>query len=246
VIHSRDELFGKGKKLIGYGEIGLCELAKYATSYSRSIYCLEPIMKEKIELMEQKRLFYDIESPLIEVLADMEYNGINVDLTESDILRNELVKNLEILEKNIYLIAGEEFNINSPKQLAAILFEKLMLPAEKKTKTGYSTDAEVLEKMADKHEIVARILEYRQYMKLKSTYIDGLNNMINNKSKKIHSSFNQTITATGRISSTEPNLQNIPIKLELGRRIRKIFVPEEGCILIAADYSQIELRILAH
>ena len=152
---------------------------------------------------------------------------------------------IEELEKIIYDRAGEKFNINSPKQLGVILFEKMGLPGGKKTKTGYSTAADVLEKLAPDHAIVSDILEYRQLTKLKSTYADGLAGYIG-EDGRIHSSFNQTITATGRISSTEPNLQNIPIRMELGRLIRKVFVPEEGCVFLDADYSQIELRVLAH
>ena len=152
---------------------------------------------------------------------------------------------IEVLEKQIYEEAGENFNINSPKQLGVILFEKMGLPGGKKTKTGYSTSADVLEKLAPDYPLVADILEYRQLTKLKSTYADGLAAYIG-PDRRIHSTFNQTITATGRISSTEPNLQNIPVRMELGRQIRKVFVPEEGCVFVDADYSQIELRVLAH
>ncbi len=195
----------------------------------------------------QDELFYNIELPLVEVLADMELWGFKVDVEGLKAYSRELDARLAILENEIYMLAGENFNINSPKQLGVVLFEKLGLPAVKKTKTGYSTDAEVLEKLSQKHEIVDSILVYRQLMKLKSTYADGLLAVIDKDTCKIHSSFNQTVTATGRISSTEPNLQNIPIKLEMGRKIRKVFVPsDENYVLLDADYSQIELRVLAH
>lgn len=200
-----------------------------------------------IEGNGQQELFYDIELPLVEVLADMELWGFKVDVGGLKAYSRELDSRIVILENEIYMLAGENFNINSPKQLGIILFEKLGLPAIKKTKTGYSTDAEVLEQLSQKHEIVERILEYRSLVKLKSTYADGLLGILDPNTCKIHSSFNQTVTATGRISSTEPNLQNIPIKLEMGRKIRKVFIPsDENFVLLDADYSQIELRVLAH
>lgn len=192
-------------------------------------------------------LYTEIELPLARVLAQMELQGVKLDEKELRKIGKDLEKRIETLTKKIYEMAGEEFNINSPKQLSVILFEKLELPVLKKTKTGYSTNAEVLETLAQEHAIVKEILDYRQLVKLKTTYIDGLLNIINPKTKKVHTSFNQTITATGRLSSTEPNLQNIPIRLEEGRKIRKAFVPaKEGYILLTADYSQIELRLLAH
>lgn len=207
------------------------------------VQAFAPIIKEN----EQEELFYNIELPLVEVLADMELWGFKVDVEGLQTFSKELDGKISVLENEIYMLAGENFNINSPKQLGVILFEKLGLPSAKKTKTGYSTGAEVLEKLSQKHEIVDRILEYRQLMKLKSTYADGLLTVIDKNTGKIHSSFNQTVTATGRISSTEPNLQNIPIKLELGRKIRKVFIPsDENYVLLDADYSQIELRVLAH
>jgi DNA polymerase-1 len=212
-----------------------------------AIYDLVEKYTPIIEGNGQHELFYDIELPLVEVLADMELWGFKVDIEGLKAYSRELDSRLVILENEIYMQAGENFNINSPKQLGIILFEKLGLPALKKTKTGYSTDAEVLEQLSQKHEIVERILEYRSLMKLKSTYADGLLAILDNETCKIHSSFNQTVTATGRISSTEPNLQNIPIKLEMGRKIRKVFIPsDENYLLLDADYSQIELRVLAH
>ena len=194
---------------------------------------------------EQKSLLFDIEFPLTVVLADMENCGFCVDKDALIKYSEKLEKNIEALEKNIYFLAGEEFNINSPKQLGVVLFEILGLPHGKKTKTGYSTSAEVLQKLAGEHEIVDSILEYRQYVKLKSTYCDGLLGLID-ENGRIHSSFNQTVTQTGRISSTEPNLQNIPVRTQLGREMRAMFVAEGERVLVDADYSQIELRVLAH
>ena len=190
-------------------------------------------------------LYREIELPLVYVLADMEEAGIAADRKALAAYGENLTGRIAELEKGIYEKAGEEFNINSPKQLGVILFEKLKMPYGKKTKTGYSTAADVLDKLAPEYPLVAEILEYRQLTKLKSTYADGLANFIDDTGR-IHSSFHQTITATGRISSTDPNLQNIPIRMELGRQIRKVFSPSEGCIFVDADYSQIELRVLAH
>lgn len=191
------------------------------------------------------KLFYEMEMPLVFVIYDMEKEGICVDAKALKEYGDQLAESIIGLEKRIHEQAGEKFNINSPKQLGVILFEKLGLPNAKKTRTGYSTSADVLEKMAGEYPIVADILEYRQLTKLKSTYADGLANFIDENSK-IHTNFNQTITATGRLSSTEPNLQNIPIRIELGRLIRKVFHPMEGNVFVDSDYSQIELRILAH
>ena len=190
-------------------------------------------------------LFEDIEMPLVFTLYDMERNGIRAEGEALKVYSSQLGGRISELEKEIYEMAGESFNINSPKQLGVILFEKLLLPGSKKTKSGYSTAASVLDKLAPDYPIVSKVLEYRQLTKLKSTYADGLVNYIE-EDGRIHSKFNQTITATGRISSTEPNLQNIPVRVELGRLIRKVFVPEDGYIFVDADYSQIELRVLAH
>jgi len=201
---------------------------------------------EKLEETKQLDLFNNIEMPLVEVLADMQYNGIYVNKEELIEFGNILKNELEKLTTQIYKLAGEEFNINSPKQLGVILFEKLKLTAVKKTKNGYSTDVEVLEKIKNEHKIIEKILEYRQLVKLNSTYVEGLIPYINEKDNKIHTYFHQTVTATGRISSTEPNLQNIPTRFDLGKKIRKVFKPIKGYIFIDADYSQIELRVLAH
>ena len=204
-----------------------------------------PVLEKKLEETGMNRLFREIEMPLVFTLYRMERAGVKVEADELKAYGDRLGGRIVELEKEIYEMAGEEFNINSPKQLGVILFEKLEMPHAKKTKTGYSTAADVLEKLAPDYPIVAKILEYRQLAKLKSTYADGLAVFIGSDGR-IHGKFNQTITATGRISSTEPNLQNIPVRMELGRLIRKVFVPEEGCVFVDADYSQIELRILAH
>lgn len=200
---------------------------------------------EQLENHGMKKLYDEIEMPLVYVLADMEKEGVRAEKAELEAYGAQLTGRIAELETSIYEKAGETFNINSPKQLGVILFEKLQMPNGKKTKTGYSTAADVLERLAPDYPIVSEILEYRQLTKLKSTYADGLALCIASDGR-IHSTFNQTITATGRISSTEPNLQNIPIRMELGRLIRKVFVPKEGYVFIDADYSQIELRVLAH
>ncbi|MDV4152312.1 DNA polymerase I [Clostridium sp. AL.422] len=203
------------------------------------------ILENKIREENMEELYYKVEHPLISVLSSMESLGFNVNEGMLDDLAVKFKEEIERTEKEIFELAEEEFNINSPKQLGKILFEKLDLPVIKKTKTGYSTNAEVLEKLQDKHEIIPKITYYRQITKLNSTYVEGLKNVID-VDGKIHSTFNQTVTTTGRLSSTEPNLQNIPIKYEMGREIRKVFIPDEpGDILLSCDYSQIELRVLA-
>ena len=208
-------------------------------------YAAAPVLKKKLKESGMDRLFFEIEMPLVFTLYDMEQAGVKVEAEVLKAYGDQLGIRLVELEKEIYEMAGEEFNINSPKQLGVLLFDKLGMPHAKKTKTGYSTAADVLDKLAPDYPIVAKILEYRQLAKLKSTYADGLAGFIG-ADGRIHGKFNQTITATGRISSTEPNLQNIPVRMELGRLIRKVFVPKEGCVFVDADYSQIELRILAH
>ena len=208
-------------------------------------YACAPVLEKKLEENGMFRLFNEIEMPLVFTLYDMEQAGVKVEGEELKRYGEELGARIVELEKEIYEMAGEEFNINSPKQLGVILFEKLEMPYGKKTKTGYSTAADVLDKLAPEYPIVADILEYRQLTKLKSTYADGLANYIK-EDGRIHTSFNQTITVTGRLSSTEPNLQNIPMRIELGRLIRKAFLPAKGCVFMDADYSQIELRVLAH
>ena len=215
------------------------------------VYAIERIaekMADEIEKNGQHYLYYDVELPLTEVLARLQLRGMYVDRDELTDFGRMLDDRINLLCDEIYSLAGEEFNINSPKQLGVILFEKLELPFGKKNKSGgYSTNAEILEKLRDKHEIVEKVLEYRQLAKLKSTYVTGLSSVVNPKTGRIHSHFNQTVTNTGRLSSTEPNLQNIPVRTPLGREIRKMFIAEkDGWTLIDADYSQIELRVLAH
>ena len=219
---------------------------KKCTLYAYIIYKLQEITMKKLEEINAVDLFNNIDMPTVIVLANMQWNGMYADLEELNKFGKQLKEQLEIKTKMIYEMAGEEFNINSTKQLGEILFEKMKLPVVKKTKSGYSTDVDVLEKLKSEDPIISEILDYRQLMKLNSTYVEGLKPYINPKTKRIHSFFHQTITATGRISSTEPNLQNIPTRFELGKQVRKIFKPEPGKVYIDADYSQIELRVLAH
>lgn len=240
------EVVGTGKKEIGFEEVDIKTAARYSGEDAditfRLTNLLSPIIKEK----GMDELFYKVEIPLIDVLAVIERNGVKINV---DFLR-EMSKTLEIeldqLISKIYALAGEKFNINSSKQLREILFDKLKLTPVKRTKTGYSTDVDVLEQLALQHELPAEILNYRQLSKLKSTYVDSLPKLIHPETGRIHTSFNQTVTATGRLSSSNPNLQNIPIRTELGREIRKAFIAERNHFLLSADYSQIELRLLAH
>ena len=244
---SQEEVFGKGRTKKPFAALPEAERTAYGARQAEIFFRARKVMEERLAENEQKSLFYDMEMPLIYVLADMEKYGIKVDKAALLAYQKRLGESLDGMEEEIYALAGEKFNINSPKQLGVILFERLGLKGGKKTKTGYSTAADVLEKLRTAHPIVERILHYRQLAKLKSTYADGLLAVMDAETEKIYSTFNQTITATGRISSTEPNLQNIPVRLELGRELRKIFIPEsaEFCFL-DADYSQIELRVLAH
>ena len=213
--------------------------------FAYAIGKIKEITVKKLEEINCLDLFYKIDMPTVEVLSNMQWNGMYVDKEELESFGKELTEKLETITKIIYEMAGEEFNINSTKQLGEILFEKMKLPIIKKTKNGYSTDVDVLEKLKKEDPIIEQILEYRQLMKLNSTYVEGLKPYINPKTNRIHSFFHQTITATGRISSTEPNLQNIPTRFDLGKRVRKVFKPESGKVYIDADYSQIELRVLA-
>ena len=212
---------------------------------AHTAYAASFILWDRLKECGMDRLFTEIEMPLVFTLYDMEQKGVRVEAEALKFYGSQLGGKITELEKEIYAEAGETFNINSPKQLGVVLFENMKIPGGKKTKTGYSTAADVLEKLAPDYPIIEKILEYRQYSKLKSTYADGLANYIS-EDGRIHSKFNQTITATGRLSSTEPNLQNIPVRMELGRLIRKVFIPEEGYVFVDADYSQIELRVLAH
>ncbi len=221
------------------------ELFRYGCFMAAAGFQAAKILFKKLKDTGMEELFWDIEMPLVYTLYEMEREGVRVDGEALKTYGENLSGKIRELEQEIYQKAGEEFNINSPKQLGVILFDKLKMPYGKKTKTGYSTAADVLDKLAGDYPLVSDILEYRQLTKLKSTYADGLAGYIE-EDGRIRSTFHQTITATGRISSTEPNLQNIPIRMELGRQIRKVFIPREGCVLIDADYSQIELRVLAH
>lgn len=239
-------LTGKGRSQISLWETSDDESKKMICNYIRITNKIYRFIKEELKNLDLEGLYYDIELPLVEVLASMEFRGIKADKNILLDLEMEFGEKIDQLTEEIYNLSGVEFNINSPKQLGEVLFEKLGLPPVKKTKTGYSTDAEVLEKLYDKHYVIPKILEYRQITKLKSTYVDGLLNIINPVTNRIHSNFNQTVVTTGRISSTEPNLQNIPVRLEIGRRLRKAFICDDGYLFIDADYSQIELRILAH
>ncbi|MEA4815405.1 MAG: DNA polymerase I [Lachnospiraceae bacterium] len=247
MVSSEEEVLGKGKGKASYASLEEEKLAGYCVGQAEIIYRAKSVMSERISSLGQDKLFYDIEMPLVYVLADMEKYGIKIDKEALIEYQGMLSVKIDDITKEIYELSGEEFNINSPKQLGVILFEKLGIKGSKKTKTGFSTAAEVLEKLKYDYPIVDKILTYRQFAKLKSTYADGLLSVMDPKTNRVYSTFNQTITATGRISSTEPNLQNIPIRLELGRELRRVFVPEnEDYVFADADYSQIELRVLAH
>lgn len=214
-------------------------------SYAYVALKSKSVLENKLKEENMYELYIDMEYPLLFVLFSMQKEGIRVDKQALKEYGDNLKRQIVVLEQEIYELCGGEFNINSPKQLGEILFEKLELTGGKKTKTGYSTSADVLENIKEQHSVIPKILEYRQLTKLNSTYAEGLANYIGSD-ERIHTKFHQTITATGRISSTEPNLQNIPVRMELGRLIRKVFIPREGCVFVDADYSQIELRIMAH
>lgn len=245
-IKSKEDLLGKGAKAKKFEDLDIEELSEYIAQIVNVVKLSSEKMEKSLNESDMDSLFYEVEMPLVEVLGEMEFVGIEVDREMLNELGTEFKEIISKLEAEIYEMAGESFNINSPKQLGVILFEKLELPVIKKTKTGYSTNAEVLDKLRDKHEIIDKITEYRQIVKLNSTYVEGLLGIMNPISNRIHSSFNQTITTTGRISSTEPNLQNIPVKMEMGRKIRKVFIAGKNHKLVDADYSQVELRVLAN
>ena len=244
-LHNLDELLGKGKKRIAFDAIKEEDRLNYMAQASTIIFDSYKPLTDALSSDNVLGLYNTVEKPLLVVLYSMEKEGIQVDTKVLKELSDGLAGEIDVLEKNIYELAGEEFNIKSPKQLGHILFDVMGLPVIKKTKTGYSTNADVLDKLKDKDPIINQILHYRQLTKLKSTYTDGLFPYVL-ADGKIHTTFNQTIAATGRLSSTEPNLQNIPIRLEQGRLIRKAFIPAEDHVFIDADYSQIELRVLAH
>src|SRR5690625_625011 len=243
-VYHNEEVYGKGAKR---SVPAFDQVADHVSRKTNVIYSYKDQMIEDLEKNEQRELFERLELPLASILAKMEHTGVQVNTDRLDEMGKELNGRLKDIEERIYEHAGEPFNINSPKQLSVILFEKLELPVVKKTKTGYSTAADVLEKLQTEHDIIPDILLYRQLNKLQSTYVDGLLKVVDEKTHKIHTRFNQALTQTGRLSSTEPNLQNIPIRLEEGRKIRQAFIPsEEDWFMFAADYSQIELRVLAH
>ena len=244
LLPTREDLLGKDSIQKAW-EKSSEGLGTYACYVAYTALASRGPIEKALHETEMWKVYTEIELPLVFTLNSMEEWGIRVKGEELKSYGEKLSVRIQELEKMIWEQAGEEFNINSPKQLGVILFEKMGIPGGKKTKTGYSTAADILEKLAPEHEIIKNILEYRQLAKLKSTYADGLSAVIE-PDGRIHSTFNQTITATGRISSTEPNLQNIPVRMELGRLIRKVFVPEDGFVFLDADYSQIELRVLAH
>jgi DNA polymerase-1 len=241
------ELIGSGKNQKRMDEVPVQKVSDYAGEDALLPVRLHPILAKKLDEKQLTELFTKVELPLIDVLVDLEYTGIKVDVARLAELSQEYGRRLEELEREIHGLAGHAFNIASPKQLQEVLFRELGLPVVKKTpKTGPSTDAEVLEELARLHPLPAKLLEYRQYAKLKSTYVDALPALVHPSTGRVHASFNQVVTATGRLSSSDPNLQNIPVRTEIGREIRSAFIPgEKGWTLLAADYSQIELRILA-
>ncbi|WP_442595407.1 DNA polymerase I [Neobacillus sp. D3-1R] len=243
-VQSNEDFYGKGAKR---SVPGLKDLSEHIVRKAIVLEELKDTLESELRQNQQDELFYDLELPLSLILADMEATGVKIDIDRLKKMYEEIAEKLLELETKIYQLAGECFNINSPKQLGVILFEKLGLPSMKKTKTGYSTSADVLEKLAEDHEIIREILNYRQLGKLQSTYIEGLLKVVHPTTNKVHTRFNQVLTATGRLSSIDPNLQNIPIRLEEGRKIRQAFIPsEKDWVMFAADYSQIELRVLAH
>ena len=222
-------------------------LAEHVCRKAMAVMKCYPVLRDALKEFDQEKLYFEMELPLSTVLADMEIQGVKVDRSQLEEMGVDFDQRLIELTQHIYSLAGTEFNINSPKQLGDILFDKLNLPVIKKTKTGYSTNVEVLEKLEPRHEIIGKILTFRQLGKLQSTYVEGLKKVIRPETSKIHTTYQQTLAATGRLSSIDPNLQNIPIRLEEGRRLRQIFIPSEPeWKILAADYSQIELRVLAH
>jgi DNA polymerase I len=243
---SYTEMTGSGKSQIGFEEVEVEKAVNYAAEDADITFRLAAVLEPKLAETEQDRLFVEVEMPLVEVLTDMEWAGVRIDSAFLGKLSAEMAEKMAVLETEIHALAGGPFNIGSPKQLGEILFERLGLPRGRKTKTGWSTDVAVLNKLAEEHPIAAKLLDYRSLAKLKGTYTDALPKLVNPETGRIHTSFNQAVTATGRLSSSDPNLQNIPIRGEEGGRIREAFIPAEGNVLLAADYSQVELRVLAH
>ena len=240
------EVAGSGKKQVSFSEVEVERARDYSGEDADVAFRLTKLLAPKIDELGFHALFYDLELPLVAVLARMERNGVCIDSQRLRDGSKEADIQLQELMRRIWAIAGQEFNINSPKQLGEILFDKLGLPVIRRTKTGRSTDEDVLTRLAASHELPAEILAWRSLAKLKNTYLDVLPTLVNPETGRVHTSFNQTVTATGRLSSSDPNLQNIPVRTELGRRIRESFTAAPGSILVSADYSQIELRIMAH
>ena len=241
------DLLGSGKNQVTMDLVPVEKVAEYACEDADVAWRLEGVLSDKLKKLDLYTLFKDVEIPLIDVLKQMEQNGVALNLPYLAEMSVRLGEKLATLEQDIYRVAGHPFNINSPKQLSTVLFEELKLPSQRKTKTGYSTDVTVLEELAKVHQLPVLLLDYRQLTKLKSTYVDTLPKLVNPKTGHVHTSYNQTVAATGRLSSSDPNLQNIPIRTEIGRSIRKAFVPSDAShVILDADYSQVELRIMAH
>jgi len=245
-VESRAALLGSGKKALAYDTLDVPRAAAYAGCQAEGTLAVGALLRAELEAHKMLRLLDEIELPLARVLAVMEMHGVRLDTEWLRTLGRDVDQKLQAIEAEVQALAGSEINLGSPKQLQELLFDKLGLPGIKRTKTGWSTDADVLEELAPLHPVAAKILEHRVLAKLKGTYIDALPAVVDPKDGRLHTSYRQTVAATGRLSSTEPNLQNVPIRTELGREIRRAFVAAEGCMLIAADYSQIELRVLAH
>lgn len=245
-IITYSDVAGSGAKAIPFSQVEVGKACRYSGEDADLTLQLAQLLMPKIEADGFAELFHEVELPLIEVLAAMEMNGVRLDVPLLEVMSREFEIKMDKISEEIFDLAGESFNINSPQQLGKILFERLKLPGGKRTKTGYSTDVEVLNELSKDFPLPAKVLEYRSLSKLKSTYVDALPQLVNPKTGRIHTSFNQTVTATGRLSSSDPNLQNIPIRSPEGRRIREAFMPEEGSRILSADYSQVELRILAH
>ncbi len=233
-------------KRASFAEVPIEEATQYAAEDAELAMELKDILFDKLQSAGLQRIYFEIEMPLIYILTDMEETGIKINRERTEELSKELDRELEELQSKIYILAGSTFNINSPRQLGKVLFDDLGLKPMKKTKTGFSTSMDVLEELSKSHELPREILNYRSFYKLKTTYTDALPKLINARTGRIHTSFNQTVTSTGRLSSSDPNLQNIPIRGEWGTKIREIFIADKGHMLVSADYSQIELRILAH
>jgi DNA polymerase-1 len=241
-----EEVAGKGKGQVTFDQVPVEEARDYACGDADVAFRLTPLLEKKVRDDGMGKLLDEIEIPLLEVLVELERNGVRIDETHFKAVGREFEKSMTGAMKDVFRSAGEEFNIDSPKQLQRILFDKLQLNPGKRTKTGFSTDVSVLERLASDHDLPAKILEYRTLAKLKGTYIDALPGLVNPETGRIHASYHQAVAATGRLSSSDPNLQNIPVRTEEGREIRRGFVPEKGRVFVGADYSQIELRVLAH